>query len=88
MRTLLVGIVLLATGSKLCSQSGGDYQIRRSTIGIATAELSDGSQILRVSSGQAAATTLSGGDYELQGGYWTGATSTQGDTLFADGFDD
>ncbi len=50
----------------------GDYQISRHTIDGGGGVSSGGQYIVRGTTGQADAGVISGGDYELLGGFWSG----------------
>ncbi len=69
---LLTGLLLVA--SPVLSMSGGDYEIRRSTIDGGGGQSSGGDFVLVGTIGQADAGEMSGGDYSLSGGFWPRGT--------------
>jgi hypothetical protein len=70
------------------AQSGGDFEIRRSTID-AGGGRSTGSNLQLIGTiGQPDAGLATGGTFELRGGFWAAATPAGAtDVVFSDGFE-
>lgn len=68
------------------AQSGGSFEIRRSTIDGGGGTASNGTRVLQGTLGQHDAQFSSGGVFTLRGGFW-GAPTAAEDSLFYNGFE-
>jgi hypothetical protein len=67
---LALTLIILGMGIAALGQTGGQYDLSRSTIDGGGGVSSGGQYIVRGTIGQADAGVISGGDYELVGGFW------------------
>lgn len=79
--------VVKASGSPQASAQEGDYALKPTLIAGGGGTMRGGLFELRGSVGQAAAATLGGADYRLQGGFWGAIGATRQDLIFKNGFD-
>lgn len=86
-----VSLLMIFGTSALCwAQSGGPYEIRKSTIDAGGGHSSGGVMQLRGTIGQpdASLQTASGGNYSLTGGFWAaGEVAPPVGRIFSDGFE-
>jgi hypothetical protein len=82
---LILGVLSLLSTFALAQSSGGDYTITKSTIDGGGGTSAGGSYSLTGTVGQADASlqSLSGGPYQLTGGFWSKVM----DLIFKDGFE-
>ena len=81
-----LGLLALAMGAS--AQSGGAFEIRRSTIDGGGGRSAGGAFEATGTLGQPDAGVSSGGTFELRGGLWAGPVAAAGaDPVFADGFE-
>ncbi len=80
-------IAFLLCCSTALSQSGGDYEIRKSTIDAGGGRSTGGRFELTATVGQPDTQKSTGGRFSLQGGFWTAAPVPLEDALFSDGFE-
>ncbi len=70
--TVWIVLSILVGGTKVWAQSGGQYDLSWNTINGGGGTSNDGQYIVSGTIGQADAGVMSGGDYELLGGFWPG----------------
>ncbi len=89
-RKLIFFTITLATlfSNMLYGQSGGDFEIKRSTISDAGGGFSEGGEFeLNGTIGQADAGELMGSTFLLTGGFWIKERVDLSDIIFEDGFE-
>jgi len=69
------------------AQSGGTFEIRRSTFDAGGGRAAAGPYALVATVGQADAHYSEGGAYALRGGFWGAGGNVLSDAIFADGFE-
>lgn len=85
---LLPWVVLGAWIGDSYGQSGGNFELRRSTIDGGGGRSAGGAFEATGTIGQADAGVSTGGAFELRGGFWAGPAAVDGgDSVFADGFE-
>ena len=65
-------LIILAIGTTTLGQTGGQYDLSRSTIDCGGGMSSGGAYVLSGTIAQPDAGWIAGGDYELLGGFWPG----------------
>ncbi len=88
-RSLIISIILIYSASMATAQSGGTFEIKRSTIDNGGGQSTGGSFELTGTIGQAdASQAMTGGAFSLSGGFWSPSDSQpQADPIFSDGFE-
>ncbi len=87
---LVLMALLLAPSLDSQAQSGGGFEIRRSTIDGGGGRSTASTFALTGTAGQADASFSSGGNFEVRGGFWAGASASSSggnDNLFNNGFE-
>ena len=74
---LVLTTLLLLTGSAVLAQSGDGYQITRWGVPAGADQSVGDLYALDGAAGQTAAGEMSGGDYDLGGGFWGGGTAEE-----------
>ena len=83
-----VSILCMSSSALLQGQSGGDFEIERSTASEAGGGLSAGGDFeLNGTIGQADAGELSGSNFTLTGGFWIKERIERTELIFQDGFE-
>lgn len=81
-------LVLLALGAgAIHAQSGGTFEIRRSTIDAGGSPSATGAWAVTGTVGQPDAHYSEGGAYALRGGFWGAGGNVLSDAIFTDGFE-
>jgi hypothetical protein len=84
-RAIVLAVLLVPVA---WAQSGGSFEMRRSTIDGGGGRSSGAAFELTGTIGQPDAGFASGGGFELRGGFWAAATpASSADTVFGDGFE-
>jgi hypothetical protein len=79
----------LFVGGVVYAQSGGGFDIRRSTLSSGGGPSIAGQLRIVGTAGQADAGVVAGGSFQLRGGFWAGASAPPGggEVIFGNGFE-
>jgi hypothetical protein len=88
MRFIAAVSLLAICNAPINAQSGGSFNIPRSTIDSGGGTSTGGAFALTGTAGQADAGTASGGNFQLRSGFWIASSNNGGsDQLFRNGFE-